>query len=154
MFFWGVIAFCGFSTGAVFALHIDYCCGHDSNDSHDGPSPQKHDGSKCPICLVLQGHTGKFIVGPAIEHISTVEFNPGIIFLQNSFPSSFQREPFVPRGPPLFAQRQHKDLFFGKVNLSELYTLKGIKFPRVGFPARRDKGSCPRANGKIQLGAL
>ena len=101
----GVIAFCGFSTGAVFALHIDYCHSYNSKASHDGPAPQEHDSSKCPICLVLQGHAGKFFVSPVLEHICAVEFNPGISFEQNISPSGTQREPFIPRGPPLLAHR-------------------------------------------------
>jgi len=101
----GVIAFCGFSTGALFALHIDYCHSYNSKASHDGPAPQEHDSSKCRICLAMQGHAGKFFVSPVLEHICAVEFNPGISIEQNISPSDTQREPFIPRGPPLFAHR-------------------------------------------------
>ncbi len=105
MFVVGVIAFCGFSTNAMFALHTSYLCRHNSDRGHDSPAPQRHDSSKCPICMAIQGHSGKFIASPVLEHTGTVVFNPDISFEQNISPPGTQREPFTPRGPPLFAYR-------------------------------------------------
>lgn len=90
------------ATNGLLALHLWGCCDH-ACDSCDSSSPhsRSHDSQECPLCRILLGHLGKYLVEmPApIERVGTIELCPILPGEQKYAQTT--RSPRIPRGPPV-----------------------------------------------------
>ena len=81
--------------------HCDSQDHHHSEPESDDTTMPQHDGSKCPVCQVLMGMSGKFICAEQVSIRLTTEIIGAVTWPASTCLKQHSYSPANPRGPPL-----------------------------------------------------